>query len=219
MRHQLLSVAAFVIGMSGTSATAVVLPSLSRTTFQTAIAGATTLGVQNFDALAAGTVLATIGDVTYGASTGSPLVTSSYLTSTGENGLGRTGVGYFLATDTASFTFAKAITAFAIDINTFATANGAYSVLLDTGDTSLSIFESFPARGTGQFIGFVSNTPFTSVTLRSTGLSYTLDTLIYGAREAVVTPGVPEPAAWAMFIVGFGVVGAAQRRRLRAVAA
>jgi hypothetical protein len=34
-----------------------------------------------------------------------------------------------------------------------------------------------------------------------------------------VGPAVPEPASWAMLIAGFGLVGAAQRRRLAAVSA
>ncbi len=33
------------------------------------------------------------------------------------------------------------------------------------------------------------------------------------ARFPIVTPGVPEPATWAMMIVGFGAVGGAMRRR------
>ena len=33
------------------------------------------------------------------------------------------------------------------------------------------------------------------------------------------TPGIPEPASWAMMIAGFGLVGAAQRRRATAVVA
>ena len=74
-----------------TAATAVVLPSLSRATFQTAIAGATTLGVQNFDGLAAGSTLTSDGVVTYGSSLGTPLVTNVYLTSAGANGLGSPG--------------------------------------------------------------------------------------------------------------------------------
>lgn len=34
---------------------------------------------------------------------------------------------------------------------------------------------------------------------------------------AGVTPGVPEPASWAMLIAGFGLVGAASRRRRRSL--
>lgn len=198
----------------GTSvADAAVLASLDRATFQTAISGATTLGVQDFDSLVAGSLLTNDGNVSYAASTGTPLVTSTFLTSTGLNGLGRDGVGFFLASDTASFTFGTAITAFAIDINTFAATDGAYDVLLNTGDTALSIFETFPGRGTGQFIGFVSTSPFTTVTLRAnSGFPYTLDTLIYGAASEVLG-GIPEPANWAMLIIGFAGIGSAMRHR------
>ena len=35
--------------------------------------------------------------------------------------------------------------------------------------------------------------------------------------NVVVTTGVPEPATWAMFLVGFGAVGFAMRRPLRKV--
>jgi hypothetical protein len=35
----------------------------------------------------------------------------------------------------------------------------------------------------------------------------------------VVIPGVPEPQSWAMLVLGFGLVGAAARRRVRTVAA
>ncbi len=207
----------FLISVS-TAASAVVLPSLSRATFQTAIIGTTTLGVQNFDALQAGSTLINDGTVTYGSSLGTPLVTNAYLTSTGTNGLGHTGLGYFQPGDTASFKFASAVTAFAIDINTFASSDGSFKVLLNTGDTAFSIFENFPGIGTGQFIGFTSPTPFTSVTMSSIGgYSYTLDTLIYGNRAAVIAPGVPEPALWALLMAGFGITGVAQRRRVKTV--
>ncbi len=50
------------------------------------------------------------------------------------------------------------------------------------------------------------------------GLFFNVDT-----SDIVVTPppvgGVPEPSTWAMIVVGFGLVGAAARRRVRAVAA
>lgn len=37
-------------------------------------------------------------------------------------------------------------------------------------------------------------------------------------RQAVLIPGIPEPATWAMLITGFGLVGAAMRRRRVAAA-
>jgi hypothetical protein len=48
------------------------------------------------------------------------------------------------------------------------------------------------------------------------------DTALTGSEVAALTPpgvgGVPEPAAWAFMIGGFGLVGAASRRRRLAVA-
>ena len=38
-------------------------------------------------------------------------------------------------------------------------------------------------------------------------------------QGGTVIPGVPEPATWAMLIAGFGLVGAAARRRRPIVAA
>ena len=48
--------------------------------------------------------------------------------------------------------------------------------------------------------------------------NYSQASVLYaGIQEAVLppdpTPGVPEPATWAMLIMGFGIVGAAARRR------
>jgi hypothetical protein len=47
----------------------------------------------------------------------------------------------------------------------------------------------------------------TKVRLRSTSNAFEYDTF------AITTGGVPEPASWAMLIAGFGLVGAALRRR------
>ncbi|WP_253201435.1 PEPxxWA-CTERM sorting domain-containing protein [Sphingomonas quercus] len=42
---------------------------------------------------------------------------------------------------------------------------------------------------------------------------FAIDNLRFGVAGQVVIPGVPEPATWAMFIGGFGLIGAAMRRR------
>ena len=194
-------------------ASAAILPSLDRATFQASVNGSTLI-LQNFDAFADGATLTDDGFVTYASSSGTPQITTAFLTSTSPNGLGTTTSGFFQAADSTTFTFDSPITAFAIDINTFADTAGAYDVMLNTGDQAFSIFETFPGVGTGEFIGFTSATPFTSVILTSnTGFAYTLDTLIYG--EAAAVGGVPEPATWAMILLGFGAVGWAMRRRKR----
>jgi len=191
------------------SAQAVTITSLTRAQFQAAIGGGVTL--QNFDSLTAGTTLGTLNGVTYGASLGTPLVTNHYLTTTNPNGLGSTSIGFFRSSETASFTFAAPISAFAIDVNTFASTDGGYTATLSTGDTVKSIFEVFPNTSTGQFVGFVTNGNFTSVTINAnTGYSYTLDTLIYGAASQVTK--TPEPGAPALFGLGAFALGLARRR-------
>jgi hypothetical protein len=57
----------------------------------------------------------------------------------------------------------------------------------------------------------------TGLRLSSTGVAFEFDT--FAAESMVTTAGIPEPASWAMLIAGFGLVGAASRRRNMTVAA
>jgi hypothetical protein len=62
----------------------------------------------------------------------------------------------------------------------------------------------------GYFYGIKSDTPFSRVEIR-VGSSYLeFDNVTYSAGA---TGAVPEPASWAMMIIGFGATGAALRRR------
>lgn len=205
----------FSAGSAATIANAATLTSVDRATFASAVLGGS-ISSDNYDTTAVGSAPTTAG-VTYTASLGSAIVTNSFLTSTNPNGLGSTSVGFFQATETITFDFSVAITAFAIDINTFATSDGAYTATLNTGDTIDSIFETFSGQATGQFLGFVSDTAFTSLTL--TGVNgvtdpnetYTLDTLIYGDAKAV-TNVVPLPASLPLLLAGFGLFFGLRRR-------
>ena len=216
----LLSSCALVVCASQLTLAATITP-FDRATFQAALSGGNAFG-QDFEGLASGSTIGTVGDVTYAASQGQPLVTSAFLTTTPPNGLGSTSVGFFLPSETATISFATPITAFGIDINTFATTEGAYQGTLNLGDQVLSFFDVFPGQATGQFLGFISDTAFTSVTIAAlTGFSYTLDSLVYGqAEEIVPEDGQPgedghegaEPATLALLGLGLGAVVRSRRR-------
>lgn len=199
---------AILAGSLANPSTAATLISLDRAGFVAASSGLT---VQDFDTLSSGSTLFNDGFITYSTTGGDPLVTSSFLTSTNPNGLGATNIGFFGPLDTLTLSFASPIGAFGIDINTFATGGGAYRAVLNTGDDAFSIFETFPGTGTGQFLGFVSDTPFTSLTLSAgSGFPYTVDTIRYGERAAF--GAVPEPSTWLLLLLGFFTIGAGIRR-------
>lgn len=85
------------------------------------------------------------------------------------------------------------------------------------GDSSFEI----PNGNGNSFWGFVSDFPLTSVKLIAGTQSgnenheaYNLDNLRFGgAGGGSATPPVPEPATWAMMLVGFGAIGVTMRRR------
>jgi hypothetical protein len=74
--------------------------------------------------------------------------------------------------------------------------------------------------GAGSFWGFITDAPFTSVQLvKGTQVGnenderYNLDDLRLALPGGSVTPAVPEPASWALMVIGFGFLGALLRRR------
>lgn len=149
---------------------------------------------------------------------------------------------YNIAADqTVTFSFAKSVVAFAIDVNTFlqGTENtvGDFFAEIWAEDGSLlgtvsSIYSPFPnnskpVSGVGQFIGFSSSTPFGSVTVgQKTPLKtdvngfnypYSLDTLIrvddVEPPPPPPPPPIPLPLPMALLLSGLAALAVVARRK------
>jgi hypothetical protein len=110
-----------------------------------------------------------------------------------------------------TFTFASAITSFGANFVSFNN-----NVLRESAVIGGVAIDPLPMSP--NFLGFVSNTAFTSITFRNqmgggNNDSFGLDNVRYSVAA------VPEPATWAMMLVGFGMMGAAMRYRRRSTKA
>jgi hypothetical protein len=191
-------------------ASAVLTTFTSRTAFDAGVTGEI---VETWEDNPVGTVIpdgTSLDGITYTTSGPDAVVTNAFTPLSGVNSLGAVGLNFFLPTETISFSFPGGAFAFGISINTFATGAGAYSITTNLGDVVLSAFDPFPGTVplTGQFVGFLADTPFGTVTLAAPGgFTYTLDDLNF------VPVAVPGPAT--LILVGAGLAGAASWRRSR----
>jgi hypothetical protein len=84
-------------------------------------------------------------------------------------------------------------------------------------DASGSVTQTIVGATTGSFLGFVSTTAVTSLTVTAVqpvggNLWGTVDNLVFAKRAGVVA-AIPESSTWLMMLAGFGLVGGAMRRR------
>ncbi len=112
-----------------------------------------------------------------------------------------------------------------VEFNIFGTGATATQVLLSFTDQFGSIFSGTYTIGSGQnyFSARAFDNQFiTSVNLALNGSARDVRQFrIGGIGDSTIDPGggsVPEPASWAMMMAGFGLVGAAMRRRKPALA-
>jgi hypothetical protein len=88
--------------------------------------------------------------------------------------------------------------------------------VLDMGGGLLGSYQFLVASGAATFFGVVSDTAMGGVWVRQAGGYAVMDNVSFGEGGP---GGIPEPATWAMMILGFGLVGFAARRRTAAPAA
>jgi PEP-CTERM motif len=97
----------------------------------------------------------------------------------------------------------------------FAADQGSYTALVTFGDLTQSIYALSAAPG---FYGITSDLLIRSITIgpnpsTTNSGSFQIDNLTIGSVGGVV----PEPASWALMTAGFGLSGAAMRRRKASV--
>ena len=114
---------------------------------------------------------------------------------------------------TATFYFTRPVTAFSIDLATFLSDAGTVTVAGNGFSTTIKTANN-PTR---TFFGLTSDVGLSSFTLTANGGAWGLADNFTIASVAPVA-AVPEPATWAMMLVGFGLIGAAARRRKTTIA-
>lgn len=184
---------------------------LTRAAFNAAVSGVVD---NDLDALPTGPITTVFGIDTI-SSSGPGAVISPY------SGFGQalSGVSAF---DSVKLTFSAPIYAFAFD-DLDLTGNSEFAnirvTLAGGGVEDYSIFETDFDFTTGGFFGIWRSTAIQSVEVWSSnnigdppgGRANLIDNL--AISRIAQQGGVPEPAAWAMMLAGFGLAGGALRRR------
>lgn len=118
--------------------------------------------------------------------------------------------------DNFSFALTGGQTFTSFEFNLFNSLDTSQTVTITTNNGS----QSFALNGNGQnfFSGLATGSDFfTSVTVDASGLGVQDVRQVRIGGIASPTGAVPEPATWAMMLVGFGAAGYSLRRRKRVV--
>lgn len=142
-----------------------------------------------------------------------PSVTNSYYN------WGTGNVMTFKQNGVVTFTFDTAITAFGIDLGAFwqdfpSPTVYSFSVGVATPSAEINVVTG-PTQSLS-FFGLTSTAGFTSITLYGGANNFTVFDNVTLATAA--TAAVPEPATWALMMLGFGLIGASLRSRRTKVA-
>jgi hypothetical protein len=195
-----------------------------RTAFNSAVSGVVNSDLESLP-LGVTTTVFGVETIASGSFAGGGLITD-YGNGFGHALSGAEAGGGENAFDSLVFTFTAPIYAFAFD-DLDLTASSEFAnirVTLQGGASSLfNLSETDSDFSTAAFFGFSSNTALQSVEVWSSdtagGAVGTRANLVDNLAISRIPTGVPEPSAWAMLIVGFGLAGSALRRTRKAVAA
>ena len=102
------------------------------------------------------------------------------------------------------------------------TVNPSMLSLQANDGTGFVTLGSFTLSGVGTWLptaGVYNNLNNTALTLRIINTNTQLEGNDFALDDISFSAVVPEPASWAMLVVGFGIVGASMRRRARVIAA
>ena len=186
----------------------------------TLLFGTANAATVNFGSFTAGTVLTNqVAGLTFSMSGGpttatAPIVGYGYfdavlsLNNSGNFGFGTDGYPTGAA---VTIDFASAVSGVSFTFNNYGN---------NTGDDS--IYQAFDAANALISSGSLANVNgFSLVNVAGSGIKSLVISngsgggynWVYGVGELTYNGGVPEPAAWAMMLAGFGLVGAAMRRR------
>jgi len=221
----LLAATALVAALTATPAQATVTVYTNAAAFTAALAAS---GTDTFNDLAPGVQLAaslTRSAGSFGYTVASNLTSTSSLYSAGA----ASDVWLSNARNSEQIVFSGfAATTSAIGANFFGSDIDGLFVAAPLGltvtvtDASGTTTQSLISPTTSTFLGFVSTGGLSRLTVAATvgASSYwaTVNNLTLGRANAGPVPVVPEPATWAMMLVGFGMIGGAARYRRRSTA-
>lgn len=123
----------------------------------------------------------------------------------------------FIGFGTQSSTFAYAAsgpTAFGTSSTIFAPAtNIGIGIGVNAFSSAFFIAQSYVSNAQIATLGVVNNTTLAAMGFTTGVYNFTVGGNALTVNVGQLTPAVPEPASWAMMILGMGVAGAALRRR------